>query len=716
MPSRMMIYRVGTIRRFICTQGNAPSGGVSQRRGGAIGITSSIAGRPIHILKSVARRVIGSLLKIVVRHGATVRLIFRRVSDVADRVTRPGAVGERIFARAVRAAAVGSPQVALGLLAIIRTGLALAVQIHLAASAKERAMRAARISNLLFRCEIRAWRGAAAFLYYEVLFMCRRYDRIVREVGGRKHIDGHFLNFAIGMAHLYLLRTDEAQYYLGRVVALSDGKDSLSLRRLGCVFLVQDNYALAADYFQKSVAADPKSVMAHQNYAGRYDPSKYNPPSWELENAGDLLVYDNLVQLAEHFYQQGQYKETFTFYQKAMRYQASIRDRFPIPAELVRVVADKFAHFNPNLPIRLLGPEWVTQIGHIAALDCLQRMARLGLAPDANYVLLAPRNKVANVAYLDYWKEWICVLDDQPLIDELFSYQRSVGDQFIAVMGDGHLAEPWQHAAARAQCIWASQGRGPMIQLTDADRVRGKQTLAAAGVTPDNWYVGLHVREGGFYGDGAGTVAAHRSAHIEDYIGAIEEITSLGGWVIRLGDRSMTRLRSMPRVIDYAHSPMKSSWMDVFLFATSRFVIGTTSGLSTAVQSFGTPMLITNAISNDCQSWPANVEFILKRVYDFRRKRYLSLHETYREPVRSYLINNEILRRHGYEVRSNTSDEIRRAVQHRLKTISAPSSKAVDDEPLMKKYRERIAFDPYIFGAANPSLSFLDCYPEFIEE
>ncbi len=87
------------------------------------------------------------------------------------------------------------------------------------------------------------------------------------------------------------------------------------------------DYAKAAECFQASVARDPRSVMAHQNYAGGYDPSSYTPSRWELENAGELLIYDNLIQLGENFYHQGRYEDTFRCYQAALDHQDTLAQK-----------------------------------------------------------------------------------------------------------------------------------------------------------------------------------------------------------------------------------------------------------------------------------------------------------------------------------------------------------------------------------------------------
>jgi putative glycosyltransferase (TIGR04372 family) len=63
-----------------------------------------------------------------------------------------------------------------------------------------------------------------------------------------------------------------------------------------------------------------------------------------------------------------------------------------------------------------------------------------------------------------------------------------------------------------------------------------------------------------------------------DYIKAIKAVTKAGGWVFRMGDPSMTPLPKMPQVIDYAHNEIRCDWMDIFLGATFKFLIGTGSG------------------------------------------------------------------------------------------------------------------------------------------
>jgi putative glycosyltransferase (TIGR04372 family) len=251
------------------------------------------------------------------------------------------------------------------------------------------------------------------------------------------------------------------------------------------------------------------------------------------------------------------------------------------------------------------------------------------------------------------------------------------------------------------------------VAIPDALRARGRAALRAAGVTAD-WFVALHIREGGYHGDGPGTTRQHRSADVADYRDAITHITSRGGAVVRLGDSSMTPLRGLPGVFDYAHSDIKSADMDLFLCAEARLFVGTTSGLTTAVQALGTPMLLVNCTSNDCQFWHEKTDFTLRPVYDRRARRYLSLRETYRQPLQSLLIDGAVLARHGLEIHANRPEDITAAIRYKLDCLDGKVAPLRAGGELLDRYRVALADNPYNFGAALPVPAFLEHFPELL--
>jgi putative glycosyltransferase (TIGR04372 family) len=642
-------------------------------------------------------------------------------SALADRWLINGSAGKTLLLFSGRALARGRLVAPLATKATL-FGLAIAAQVYVASSQKPSALRAVRLLNLIFRAQVRSRTGLAPTVYFGTLALCEAYDRIVREVPHPEAIESFALNFAVGVAHMYHRSYPAALHFLS---AAARGGDSNALRKLGCVHALANDFTKAAECFRASVERDPRSVMSHQNYAAGYDTRAYTPSAWELENAGELLIYDNFIQLGENFYHLARYEDTFRCYQAALDHQDTLARKWSIPQTLIARIAAATSNFKPGIPIRILGYEWVTLIGHIGFIDCHLRMAELGILPRANYVLLAPAQKVVNPAFLSLFAPFLCIVADAALVDELLPYQRLVGDQFIAVRGtgapagrkwaEGQLAEPWAHAASRAQIAWAKAKRSLVVSIDESLRARGWAQLRESGITAD-WFAALHIREGGYHGDGPGTTRQHRSANVGDYLDAIAEVTTRGGAVVRLGDRSMTPLKGLPGVFDYAHSDIKSAEMDLFLCAEARLFIGTTSGLTSAVQALGTPMLLVNCISNDCQFWHDKTDFTLRLVHDRRTNRYLSLRETYRQPLQSLLIDIALLARRGLEIHANQPQDIAAAVAYKLDCMNKKQLPLQGDGQLLEKYQKTMRDNPCNFGAALPVPTFLAAYPELLEK
>ena len=83
-------------------------------------------------------------------------------------------------------------------------------------------------------------------------------------------------------------------------------------------------------------------------------------------------------------------------------------------------------------------------------------------------------------------------------------------------------------------------------RLTESKSRSAERLRVEMGIPLSDWFVALHVREDGDLD--------YRNSSIGNYPDAIRVITRAGGWVVRLGDASMTPMPDMERVIDYAHS------------------------------------------------------------------------------------------------------------------------------------------------------------------
>src|SRR6202022_2143475 len=108
----------------------------------------------------------------------------------------------------------------------------------------------ARVLNLLYRTNVRTRRGLIGWIYFQALFFSGLYDRIVKEVPSPEIIKSYFVNFAVGVAHLYKFHSDQACYFLERAIYLTIDRSYEAQRKLGCAYLLKADYDRAAERFK----------------------------------------------------------------------------------------------------------------------------------------------------------------------------------------------------------------------------------------------------------------------------------------------------------------------------------------------------------------------------------------------------------------------------------------------------------------------------------
>jgi putative glycosyltransferase (TIGR04372 family) len=181
------------------------------------------------------------------------------------------------------------------------------------------------------------------------------------------------------------------------------------------------------------------------------------------------------------------------------------------------------------------------------------------------------------------------------------------------------------------------------------------------GIPLSEWFACLHVREGGFYG--WDTSGSYRNASIQNYLKGIRVITDAGGWVVRLGDPSMTPLPTLQRVIDYAHTRFKSELMDLYLIKECRVFVGMNSGPFDIANLFRKPAVLVN-LTEWALTFPMRKGdlAIIKHFFSRSRKRFLSLNEMLGEPFEtqcSFLTDE-------YTLFENSADEISDVIEEFL--------------------------------------------------
>ena len=312
------------------------------------------------------------------------------------------------------------------------------------------------------------------------------------------------------------------------------------------------------------------------------------------------------VKLAEAFIQLGCFDEAFSCWKRAFSVKPNglelsqkiatsfyLRGRMSESRSIIQYIIDAQNNFAKTHELDQLGlrflREFPISIGHIALLDYYVKMDIFGQRSQDSPILLIA-SEAANPSYLDYWRRYLPQIITDPVAVELLSPVSQYLEDYLFAVKDsvGNQVFEFYSQVTATEERWESEGRGPLLALKNKDYNRGWDCLQKLGIPPDAWFVCLHVREE------APRSRAALSADITTYRMAIESIVTRGGWVIRQGDPSMTPLPSMPQVIDYVHTNVRSDWMDVFLWAKCRFFIGTQSGPWLVPPTFGVPCVLTN--------------------------------------------------------------------------------------------------------------------------
>jgi putative glycosyltransferase (TIGR04372 family) len=369
-----------------------------------------------------------------------------------------------------------------------------------------------------------------------------------------------------------------------------------------------------------------------------------------------------------------------------------------------------------------LGMEFVPRgivtgsFGNLYALEILIRANHLGLRSARKLILLLPPgSRARNPSLFGYFEPYLNVIRDDETIRALRDLESLLALPlgYCLPMDDG--CSFLDFPTNRVEMAIVEQKREKaLFTLTDEHRKMGDQALRELGLPPDAWYVTLHVRQSGYHGEKSdNTSQDFRNANPKDYRDAIELIVREGGWVFRLGDPSMTPLPKMPQVIDYAHHPIRSDWMDVFLGATCRFLIGTASGPLQIPRLFGGRVIFTNCAYAlpyyGLRSEDLYLPRLLRRTSDGS---LLSFSEMLSPPTSTYWLTEQYARA-GLQWVENSPDDLTAATAEMLERTTNSGSKTSRDDNLQRRFK-KIAEECGIKYDGRPVKAFMPISRDFL--
>ena len=234
----------------------------------------------------------------------------------------------------------------------------------------------------------------------------------------------------------------------------------------------------------------------------------------------------------------------------------------------------------------------------------------------------------------------------------------------------------------------------PHLSFTKEETERGRDLLEQMEIPPEASWICIHNRDSAYLDRALPAYQwnyhNYRDFSIQSMLSAANELTKRGYFVIRMGAIQSEMLSISNRmIVDYASSPHRSDFGDIYLSSNCSAYIGSDAGLFALPLIFRKPVSFVNyslsladfQLRKGCHTFP----FITKHLFHEQKQRFLSVREMFETGLywvgHSYKFEDA-----GVKVISNTSDEIRDLaieVDERLRGQWRPHA---DDEALQQRF------------------------------
>lgn len=224
----------------------------------------------------------------------------------------------------------------------------------------------------------------------------------------------------------------------------------------------------------------------------------------------------------------------------------------------------------------------------------------------------------------------------------------------------------------------------PFIKIRDQDVSSGLSALRQIGIPEGVWFICFSAREPGYYPGGLPKCRNFSLLNLED---ALLAVIRRGGYCVRVGSSKTSKIpdhwRAHSQIIDYAHSPFASDFMDVFLLSKCRFSLGPMSGISEVPRVFGVPCVMVNTVPFGLFSPSSNALNIFKL-----QKRNNTVMK-FSECLQSYLssaVSDEVYDEFQVELVENTKEEICDVTVEMMDRLDHRLVYSEEDELLQKRF------------------------------
>lgn len=226
----------------------------------------------------------------------------------------------------------------------------------------------------------------------------------------------------------------------------------------------------------------------------------------------------------------------------------------------------------------------------------------------------------------------------------------------------------------------------PFINVPERNSLQICSLFAQMGISQNDWYVCLHIREAGYAKDFDDDITEFRNSDVRSYLPAIEYILSLGGFVVRMGDETMTPMPPIHGLFDYANSSLKSDENDFMIMSHCAFFIGSNSGANWIAIAQQRRILAVNvAPIAVAKIWTSKDLAIPKLYFRTADNSALRFKEIFKSDLADFQMSYKF-ENAGIYVKENTPDEILHAVMEFHALIFNKKDFSVEEKALQNKF------------------------------
>jgi putative glycosyltransferase (TIGR04372 family) len=247
------------------------------------------------------------------------------------------------------------------------------------------------------------------------------------------------------------------------------------------------------------------------------------------------------------------------------------------------------------------------------------------------------------------------------------------------------------------------------LSIDEKDKKNGTELLEKLGIPGDAKIVTLLVRDNAYLA--ANTSAdwnyhSYRDCNVENFIPALEELTKMGYYVIRMGRKAETPLRVINnKIIDYAFNDNQSDFLDIYIGFRCEFCITTGAGWDNVPSMiFRKPVIFTNLVPfGRLSTYSRRFIITTKRHIDKVNGMELTMGEIFSKGL-PYALRTSDFDKQNIALVENSAEEIKDATIEMLGYVNGTQKFSVDEEKLQnifwEKYSQLLCAYPYPYAGS----------------